>query len=108
MSELKKGLKKIKVSKRREGFDMPVAESDVPSYPPNFRVSDTQIPEIKKWEVGENYYIVFKVRQTEKEDREGEPVRASFDVVAYKPIKDIDQMTDEEIEELQGEALANN
>ena len=45
---------------------------------------------------------------TEKEDRENEPVRATFDVTAYKnlPEKAIEDMTDEEFGEFQGEALA--
>ena len=104
-----KGLKKISVSKRREGFDMPVTESDVPSFPPSFHVSDTQIPEVKKWEVGKNYYMVVEVRQTEKEDREGEPVRASFDIVKYKALtgKALKDMTDDELELEQGKALGN-
>jgi len=106
-----KGLKKIKVSKEREGFDMPVMseEMDIPPFPPSFRTNENQIPEIKQWETGEKYYMVIEIRQTEKTDREGQPVRAEFDIVRYKALsgKLIEDMTDKEFEDEEAKGLAS-
>lgn len=95
-------LKKIKVGKEREGFDIPVA--GLSPFPPSFRVDSKQIPEITHWAAGETYRMIVDVRMTEKQDRENEPVRGEFDVTAYKHVKPKAQ-TDEEFEVEQGEAL---
>jgi len=101
-------LKKIKVSKPREGFDVPVPSNEgIPPYPPDFRVSEKQMPEIKGWPVGKHYRLIVDVRLTEKEDRMDHPVKATFDLTAYKYLKPktIDEMSDKEFGEYQGEAL---
>lgn len=107
--QFKKGLKKIKIGKAREGFDMPFEEEGLPHFPPSFNVVDKQMPEIKNWEVGENYFLVIEVRQVSKTDREGNPTRSEFDIVRYKALtgKALEDMTDEEFEIEQGEALTN-
>ena len=102
-------LKKIKVTKRSE-YDSPTIQP--PAYLPSFRVGDKQMPEIRKWTVGEKYRLVIEVLQTSQEmsvdDNGISNVSAGFDIVAYKYLKakTIDEMNDEEFEEYQGESLA--
>lgn len=105
--DYKNGLKKIKISKPRDGFDEVVSEG-YPHWPPRFDVTDNQMSEIKEWEVGEKYLMVVEVRQTSKTAREGQPVRAEFDIVRYKALsgKSMEDMTDEEFQVEQGKALA--
>ena len=108
MSDHKFHLKKIRVSKLREGFDHPVpSDSHLPPFPPNFRANENQIPEMKGWPQGGHYIMVMEIRMSEKSGDEGKPVNGSFDIVAYKylPKKTIDEMTDEEFGSHQGEAL---
>lgn len=77
---------------------------------PHFSVTEDQMPEVKSWEVGNKYRMIVEVEQTEKSDREGDPVRGEFRLVAYKPLpnKSLDEMTDDEFAELQGEMLSGS
>ena len=78
---------------------------------PYFRTDAKQMPEVKNWEQGEFYKFVVEVKMKSKRDDE-RGTRAEFEIVAYKPIvkKSINEMTDKEFGEHQGEELskANN
>lgn len=97
-------LKKIKVS-NPHGMDMPSVGKHYSA--PNFYVDAEQMPEIKNWEVGKEYYLVVKVEQKSKNERE-DSVDASFDIISYKHLKEktIDEMSDREFGEHQSHKLA--
>lgn len=86
-------------------------------YLPTLYLDSKQVPEIKDWEVGETYHVILELRQTSKNENDTEKdgkvnsVSAQFDIVAYKPMemeKDMDEMTDEEIEEMQGKVMGGH
>ncbi len=95
-------LKKIKSGKKVIGLDMPMMDS----YPPTVHLNDTQVPEIKDWDVGETYQIVMDVKQTSKSEDKNGNVNSSFEVVGYKPVED--DMSDSDLEDLQGKAMSTN
>ena len=76
-------------------------------YLPTLYLDEKQVPDIKDWEVGGEYDIVIRVKQTSKnenhlEDEENN-LNAGFNIVAYKVLdKDLD---DEDMEHLQAEGL---
>jgi len=74
---------------------------------PYFRTDAKQMPEVKNWEQGEVYRFVIEATMKSKRDDE-RGTRAEFEIVSYKPIvqKSIDEMSDKEFGEYQGEALA--
>ena len=105
MADHKIKLKKIPVRvidevEALESPDMP------PAYPPSFDVNDIQMPEIKDWEVGKKYKFIIEVEQKSKNETK-KKIRVSFDIIAYKYLKpkSIDEMTDEEFGQHQGESL---
>ena len=96
----------IKLKKIPIGND-PLAEpSMLSAYPPSFDVNDMQMPEIKDWEVGKKYKFIIEVEQKRKNETE-KKIRVSFDIIAYKYLKpkSIEEMTDEEFGQNQGESL---
>ena len=108
-------LKKIQIGKMDKDTEKMV---NGPShYPPSFYVGDKQIPEIRKWKVGQKYILMVEVEMKSFEDRSiaDKPkemnASASFDILAYKPMDDEDEdyenMSDEDVERVQGKALAN-
>lgn len=76
-------------------------------FPPHFEVDEKQMPEIKDWAVGEKYRFIIEAEQKSMHEDE-DKVRAGFDIVAYKYLDPSEEMTDEEIEEVQGEALSTS
>ena len=99
-------LKKIPVGKKHEGVDMPVENE----YPPTIHLTDKQGPEIKDWSVGKSYQMIVEVKQTSmSENKDGKEVRvdASFEITAYKVFDDLENMSDEDLEYLQGKGLAS-
>ena len=101
-------LKKIPVRKpeHRE-----MAIPDMPSmFPPSFYVDHKQMPEIKKWKVGEKYQMIVEVEQTNKSESKDGRATASFDIVAYAPMKakkEYSEMTDAEFEEEEAKGLSS-
>lgn len=104
-------LKKIPIKKPENKSSM-VEMSDYDyqlSYHPNFSVNGKQIPEIKDWKVGEKYTIVIEVemkRMSAYDNGTKKTTDASFDVTAYAVIDQDEDMSDEDLEALQGKALA--
>jgi len=104
MAEIK--LKKIK-SPSPVGMDRPSEAT----YLPGFSADDNQIPEITDWEVGKSYKMIIKVKQKSKSEGTFNGAKVSdgrFDIVAYKVLEDkaIEDMTDEEFGEYQGQKLS--
>lgn len=68
-----------------------------------------QIPEVKDWDVGEEYTIVLKVKMTNKsqyqEGEKNQKTNAGFEVEAYKALDD--DYSDADLEELQGKGLSS-
>lgn len=97
-------LKKIKVEEPK-GLD--VVSEKAWCYP-TLHLDTSVVPEMKDWEVGEEYEMVIRVKQKSRNESEHH-TSGSFDVVAYHvpKEKDIDDMTDEEFGEYQGRALAS-
>lgn len=92
-------LKKIPVRKPKHRALEMAMDLD-PMFPPSLHFSGKQVPEIKKWEVGEKYRMIVEVEQTSKNENKDGTVSASFDVVAYKPLgSNYETMDDDEIEE---------
>lgn len=85
-----------------------------PEYPeqgarflPTIYLDSRQIAEIRDWEVGEEYTLILKVKQTSKSENDKEKdgkvnsVRAEFDVIAYKAIsEDYENMSSEDFKEM--------
>ena len=93
-------LKKIK-KPEMEGMKMPSMSG------PMFYVDDAQMSEIASWKVGEKYRMVVEVEmKSMSEDDHG--VNGSLEVVAYKHLKEksINEMTDKELGEYEGQQLA--
>ena len=79
--------------------------------PPSFSVDNSVMPEIKDWQVGETYRLVIDVRQTSKSEmvmHDKEVIDGRMEIVAYKylPKKSVEEMSDKEFEEYQGEVLS--
>ena len=91
-------LKKIPTAKNHEGMDMPM----MGEYPPTLHLTGKQVPEIKDWDVGEEYEMVVRVKQTSKSENKDGMVDASFEVTAYKAM---DEMSDSDMEYMQAEGL---
>lgn len=51
---------------------------------PSIHLNQKQLPEIKDWEVGKNYEIALKVRQTSKREDDDKKISGSFDIVGIK------------------------
>lgn len=98
-------LKKIPVS---DGGDDVMCNPCASMYPPSFHAEEKQIPEIRKWKVGEKYVMIIEVEQKSMNEDQKDRLSASFDIVAYKclPKKSIDKMTDKEFGEYQGKSMA--
>lgn len=79
--------------------------SDMP-YSPSVNFDTKQIPEIKDWEVGETYQVVFEIKQMNKSENKDGMVNAGFDILGYKILGE--DMSDTDIEEMQAEGLSNN
>lgn len=96
-------LKKIKV-RHSSTEDVPYASKHLS--PPSFYINAAQMPEIKGWKVGGKYRLIIEVEQKSMNKRE-DSTDASFDILAYRhiPEKSIDEMTDKEFGDYQGEAL---
>lgn len=94
-------LKKIPIEKN--DMDMPM----MGKYPPTVHFNDSQVPEIKDWSVGKTYQVVLEIKQTSMNQNKDKSVDANFEVVAYKCVEDSEDMSDEDIEKLQGKALAS-
>lgn len=83
------------------------------SYPPSFYVNDKQMPEIRNWKVGEKYQITIEVEMKSFRDEAiaDKPNKvdasASFDILAYSPDMDYENMDDKDLETLQAKALSN-
>lgn len=102
-------LKKIQIkkSKWQENHQLDEGEDFSLAYPPSFSANEKQIPEIADWKVGETYQIVIEVemkRMSSYDNGTKKSTDASFDVVGYKVVDDI---SDDDLEEMQGEALGN-
>jgi len=104
-------LKKIEVKKPKYGMDKPISMDDeMMSYPPSFSANAKQIPEIKDWKVGEKYTVIMEVemkRMSSYDNGTKKSTDASFDVIAYKLADDLEDMSDDDIEKLQGKALSS-
>ena len=96
-------LKKIKTSESHS-LDMPKPYHSAPS----FYVSASQMPEIKDWEVGKKYRLMIEVEQKSKNESEDSGVDASFEILAYKHLKEksINEMDDHEFGEYQSNEMA--
>ena len=93
-------LKTIKISKPKHGKD-----EEMVSYPPSFSANEKQIPELVDWKVGEKYILVIEVemkRMSSYDNGTKKNTDASFDVVAYSVSDDYENMSDEDIEKIQG------
>lgn len=92
--------KKIKTIEPDDAMEVSVGGK----YPPSLNLNDSQVSEIKDWDVGETYQMVVDIKMTNKsEDKDG-TINASFEVTGYKNMED---MSEEELEDMQGEALSN-
>ena len=78
---------------------------------PTLYLDSKQVSEIRDWEVGEEYTLVIKVKQTGKNENDKEKdgkvnsVRADFDIVGYKVLND--EMSDADLEEMQAKGLSS-
>jgi len=95
-------LKNIPVESYEENMKL-----DSGKYLPTLYFDEKQVPEIKDWEVGEEYDVVLRLKQTSKNENELEPdennLNAGFNIVAYKVLDS--EMSDADLEKLQAEAL---
>lgn len=98
---------KLKLKKILVGDDSLQYDESPPAHRPSFYTHDKQMKEIAGWEQGKVYRIVVDVEMSNKNESD-RGVNGSFDIVAYKhlPDKTIEEMSDEEFGEYQGEALA--
>lgn len=91
---LKEKLNKVKPEKGGE----PVSSKE---YFPNIYLKAKDLPEIKEWEVGEDYYLLLKVTMRSKEEYETsneERCSASFDIKEIGSVEGKNKMEDEEDE----------
>ena len=104
-------LKTIKVTPHPKDSEMEVSMVAYRDrlHAPQFHIDARQMPEIKNWEPPNEYILVVRIKQTNKNVDENRHT-AEFDIVAYKylPSKTIEEMTDKEFGEHQGQALAGN
>lgn len=104
-------LKTIKIKKPDYNGDKPISmEDEMMSYPPSFSANEKQIPEIADWKVGEEYTLVVKIKMKSMSSYDNgtkKSTNASFDVVAYSAPDSYDEdMSDEDLEELQGKVFS--
>ena len=104
-------LKKIKVTVTRNDDGLELAPPSFADrlHAPSFHIDARQMQEIKGWTPPHEYTLIVRIKQTNKTV---DPVTlkhtAEFDIVAYKhiPDKTIEEMSDKEFGEYQGEELA--
>lgn len=96
-------LKKIPVKKSESGDK--AIESLMDSYPPSIHLSDKQVPEIKNWKAGQTYQLIIQVKETSMNIQKDGRVDASFEITHYKAVTGMDEMSDKEIENMQGQAM---
>lgn len=75
---------------------------------PFLHLNSEQVIEVHNWEVGGHYRMVIDIRQDSKDvDKISGIASGGFKIVAYKVIKgkNIENMTDQELEIEQGKAL---
>lgn len=101
---------KLKMIKQVQESESPVDSFGKFPHCPSLYMSSDQVPEVAKFEVGESYDIVIRVTPRSKDEHEtvdNERCSVECAVVAYKVIekKSIDDMTDKEFGEYQGQAL---
>lgn len=103
---LKIKLKKIKVKQMPKEMRAGVESEAI--FPPSFRIDEKQMPEIKKWDVGEKYRLVIDIEMKSKNETELDKIHGGFDLVAYKhiPKKHVLDMNEEEFEEEEGKRLS--
>lgn len=99
-------LKKIAEPEKHKNtmsYDMPEMSMDRPS----FYVNGQQMPEIKDWEVGEEYQLVVNVTMKSKNEND-DKIDGRFEIGAYKhmPKKKMEDMDDKEFAEYQGKVLS--
>jgi hypothetical protein len=90
---LKEKMEKVKPEKMGE-MDKPAKE-----YFPSFCLNSKTLPEIKDWEVGEEYYLVLKVEQKSKNmhaDDKDEKWHADFDIKEIGVLDKEDQVDEED------------
>ncbi|KKN30973.1 hypothetical protein LCGC14_0828670 [marine sediment metagenome] len=103
---LKLKLKKIPVKPMPK--EMKVGIEDSPSiFPPSFHIDEKQMPEIKKWDVGEKYRLVVDIEMKSKNETQLDKINGQFDLTAYKyiPKKSVLDMNDKEFEEEEGKRM---
>ncbi len=101
---LEEKLKAVK-PRKMENIDVPTGEIY-----PTVCLNDKALPEIKDWEVGEEYYLVLKVEQTRKDmnsDDGGENWHADFNIKEIGVLDDMEDemMDDEEDTEMDKQSL---
>ena len=66
---------------KREKFD---SSSDSKGFLPSFHISSSDLPEVKDWEVGQNYEINLLVKQVGKREDDDGKISGDFDIIAIK------------------------
>jgi len=74
---------------------------------PYLHLNSDQVPEIMNWEPDNNYRLVIDIRQNSKNVEPSKRTMADFTIIGYKVVepKDIENMTDAEFGDYQGEKL---
>ena len=67
------------IMRKIQGINDMVMESHEPFYP-SIELSDLDIPEIKDWEIGEDYILQIKVTQKEIREGRAEEIYARFNI----------------------------
>ena len=74
----------------KEGEIMSTTKRDKPAeIRPSIYLSDKDLPEIKNWEVGEEYWLAVEVRLSSKsisEENGKKAMRASFEILKIKSV----------------------
>ncbi len=86
-------IRKEEAKKRKEkSLEKIVVPMEDSIWLPNLSFTANELPEIKEWEVGKEYYLKVKVKMTsysENKELRGTPTaRGSFDVEGVEPIED--------------------
>jgi hypothetical protein len=71
---------KFKPVKRSRGG----MEVSTRGYLPSISFDEKQLPEIRKWEVGQTYEIGLKVKQVSLSEEDGSPLNARFEIHGVK------------------------
>ncbi len=98
-------LKKIPITDNKN-LDSGLIRNDYISSP-SLSLNDKQVPEIKDWQVGETYTIVLEIKMVSMSAYDKSGTSGSFDIIKYKVMDDIEDMSDADLEEMQGEALSS-